>query len=131
MTWLLLALGCTPEPEDPFAAQFPGANDPCVVPLTELVKWRDGLASDLNFGKQHLSPDQVAALEKEHVESAVATMTPLLPRCRMSWNIGLFATPRSPTDRLREETISIVLGAPPYTFPPEAIGPAGRTVRGN
>lgn len=129
MFWAL-ALGCGGQPEDPFAEQFPGANDPCVAPLIELVRWRDALNSDLIFGKQHLTAAQIAALEKDHVDSAVVALRPLLPRCRMTWNIGLFNEPRSPADRLREETVSILLDTPAHAFSPEAIGPAGRTVRG-
>jgi hypothetical protein len=127
---LLLACSGADEPEDPFADQFPGANDPCVAPLVELVKWRDGLGVDLMFGKQHLTADQIATQESEHVNTAVTQLAPLLAKCRMTWNVGSFNVPRSPADRLREETVGILLGAPPQTFEPELIGPAGRSVRG-
>lgn len=126
---LAALLACSGEPEDPFADQFPGGADPCIAPLVELVKWRDGLRSDIAFGKVHLSPEAIANQEREHVEAAVTTLTPLLPRCRMTWNIGLFNEPRSPADRLREEAVGILLGTPAHTFAPEAIGPAGRPVR--
>lgn len=126
---LATLLACTGEPEDPFAEQFPGAADPCIAPLVELVKWRDGLRSDIAFGKVHLSPAEIAAQEREHVEAAVTTLTPLLPRCRMTWNIGLFNEPRSPADRLREEAVGILLGTPAHAFEPDAIGPAGQPVR--
>lgn len=126
---LAALLACSAEPEDPFAEQFPGGADPCIAPLVELVKWRDGLRMDLAFGKVHLSPAEIAAQEKERVDAAVTTLAPLLPGCRMTWNIGLFNEPLSPADRLREEAVGILLGTPAHAFSPEAIGPAGHAVR--
>ena len=47
----------------------------------------------------------------------------------MTWNIGLFNEPLSPADRLREEAVGTLLDSPVHAFSPEAIGPAGHSVR--
>jgi hypothetical protein len=72
---------------------------------------------------------QVADAERERVYATVEQLRPLYATCKMTWNIGLFNEPRSPADRLREETVMILLDRPARSFPADTIGQAGRSVR--
>ena len=129
--WLALMLvGCDdPEKDNPFASQFPGATDPCIAPLMDLVKWRDLLGNDLIFDKQDLTPEQFAAAESKKVYETVDLLRPVVAKCKMTWSISMFKEVGSPADRLREETLLILLDLPAHAYEPDAIGLAGKPVR--
>lgn len=125
--WVLVA--CSGGGPEGYASGFRSEASPCTDPLMEMVTWRDQLNADLVFGKQHLTADQVAALERDRVNAVVAQLTPLRASCQMTWNVGLFNEPQSPSDRLREEAVLMLLDRPSRTFPPNTLGQAGRQVR--
>lgn len=129
MSLLLALLACsTPEPEG-YASGFRSEASPCTDPLMELVTWRDQLNADLVFGKQHLTPTQVATLEHDRVYGVVEQLKPMRAACLMTWNVGLFNEPLSPADRLREEAVLLLLERPSRAFAAGTIGQAGRQVR--
>lgn len=107
----------------------PDQAQECTDPLMEMVRWRDALNSDLNFGKRTMTAAQVADAERERVYATVEELRPLYASCKMTWNIGLFNEAKSPADRLREETVMILLDRPARAFPDETLGQAGRSVR--
>jgi hypothetical protein len=126
---IFILLACSNLESTVSPSGFVNEAQECTDPLMEMVRWRDDLNSDLIFGKRTLTAAEVANAERERVYATVEQLRPLYATCKMTWNIGLFNEPKSPADRLREETVMILLDRPPRPFPPETIGQAGRAVR--
>jgi hypothetical protein len=126
---ILTLLACSALDPQVSTSGFVDEAQECTDPLMEMVRWRDDLNSDLIFGKRTLTAVQVADAERERVYATVEQLRPLYATCKMTWNIGLFNEPKSPADRLREETVMILLDRPARAFPPETLGQAGRPVR--
>lgn len=124
----LLTFACelTPPKARP---SFSFEADPCADPLITLVVWRDTLGFELATGKQKLTPEALAVLEAAKVAETVEQLRPVAAQCRMAFNLGLFNTPVTPTDRLREEALLTVLDQPAHSYTAEQLGHAGRPVR--
>jgi hypothetical protein len=117
---LLFGAGCEPAEVGEWA---------CVGPLVDLVRWRDD-REVARGGGEALTPAGLAAEERAHLESTVATLAGKRRSCEMTWSLLLYQPPDNPGLRLREETVLRLLDLPPHDYPPEAVGFAGVTVAG-
>lgn len=94
-------------------------------PLTELVKWRDGVEHDRLLRGVTPAPSALASDERAHVELAVSALRPEASHCDGAWRMVLWSTADTPAVRLREEAVRRLLRLPARAFPPEALGVAG------
>lgn len=119
MIWLLLAC----ESREVAEAR-------CQKPITELVEWRNERTRQRLAGNEHLSPAELLAGERAHVDAAVAALAALPGRCENQWRFSLWSEPDTPPARLRDEAIRRRLGLPAIDYTVNAVGSAGLTTDG-
>lgn len=118
---LLLLAGCSSDEQDEWE---------CIGPAVEVMKWRDEREIARTLRGEAIAPAQLARDEREHVDEAVAALTPRRAACELTWSVMMHAPADNPGLRLREEALLRVLELPPRDYPPDAVGWAGVTTAG-
>jgi len=102
----------------------------CIGPVVELVRWRDELETARLLRGEVVTPADMAARERVHVEAAVTTLAPRRTACELTWSVLMHQTPDNPGLRLREEALLRVLDLPARDYPADAVGWSGVTTTG-
>lgn len=107
------------------------AQQRCIAPLVALIRWRDGVETELRFRGLQMAPGELATAEREQVAATVAALRDERTRCALTWSVLLMQPPDNPALRLREEAILTLRGAALRAYPAEAVGAAGVSLNGS